>query len=104
MEERGRTVAIVSCTAAAAAQLSGGRRGHFPLFAIRCNADSSQGYVCVATGRIKDGTIKLWETCCPLMVLCIAIEPLNHCPDSHIEPLNPAQTFLLYSSLLQSCL
>lgn len=77
MEERGRTVAIVSCTAAAAAaaHLSGGRRGHFPLFAIRCNADGSQGYVCVATGRINNERIKLQETCCPLMVLWIAIEP-----------------------------
>lgn len=41
-----RTVAEVSCTAAA--QLSSGRRGHFPLLAIRCNADDSQGYACVA--------------------------------------------------------
>lgn len=59
MEERGRTVAEVSCTAAAApaaAQLSGGRRGHFPLCAIPCNADSSQGYVCIValTGHIED--------------------------------------------------
>lgn len=56
MEERGRTVAEVSCTAAAAAaaaQLSGGRRGHFPLCAIPCNADSSQGYVAL-TGHIED--------------------------------------------------
>lgn len=44
---RGEAVAEVSC--AAAAQLSGGRRGHFSLPAIRCNADGSQGYACVDT-------------------------------------------------------
>lgn len=60
VEERGRTVAEVSCTAAVAAataaQLSGGRRGHFPLRAIPCNADGSQGYVCIValTGHIED--------------------------------------------------
>lgn len=64
--EGGGTVAIVSCTAAAAAQLSGGRRGHFFLFAVRCNADGSQGYVCVAASKMRGHpfweTIKLQET------------------------------------------
>lgn len=92
----------MSCTAAeaaaaaATAQLSSGRRGHFSLLAIRCNADSSQGYACVtaSTGRIKDAgasglrndedSRELWPSR-PIMVLFIAAEPHFQTYKSQIE-------------------
>ncbi len=67
-----RTVTEVSCTAAASvAQRSGGRRGRFSLLAIRCNADSSQGYACVASltdGSIEDA-LRLWNNVRPFYLL-----------------------------------
>lgn len=54
-EEEAQAVAEVSCTAVAA-QLSGGRRGHFSLLGNRCNADGSQGYggVVASTGHMEN--------------------------------------------------
>lgn len=48
-EDRRGSVAAEGSCAAAAAQLSGGRKGHSLSPASRCNADGSQGYVCTAT-------------------------------------------------------
>lgn len=54
--------------AAAAAQFSAGRRGgHRCLLAVRCNADSSQGYSCAAASRV----------CREIVVVCILRDDRN---------------------------